>query len=883
MSTDSTPRRLGKYELQECLGRGGMGEVWKAWDTQLQRYVAIKILHANLQSDPDFVTRFFREAQAVASLRHPNIVQIYDFQVSHDLEPEGSLAYMVMEYIEGPTLADYIAHTSRVGQFPSAEEIIHLFTFIGMAVDYAHRHGVLHRDIKPANILLDQRNTVRYPMGEPVLTDFGIAKLLNATSGAATGFLTGTPLYIAPERAQGHVGEGRSDIYSLGVILYEICTGVRPFRGETAVSILRQHISTMPTSPSLINPAISPALAEVILRCLAKDPAARFPDARSLSAALERALSMPSPPASSPVSPLLPANTVPMIDDSTYGRASSPELPAPHGERTAQGDRQGRPYPERTEPPPGRVGAGLAPALGGLVTESSATRLQVVSDFQPAQISASPADQQDTPTTPTGIALPGLAPALGEQGEQGDRQGRPSPRRPEPPAERVGAGLAPALPGLGEQAPALPGLGEQAPALPGLAQATHALPLTSTHIPSSRPAATARKSGRRWLIALVIIMMIAIVSSGLGGFYWLTRQSPPTTPVSSSVGQAFFVSSGQLNQQGYPGINDELQINLYNIPDPAPGTAYYAWLLGDTTQPASMPILLGKLSVQHGEVHFLYPGDAQHTNLLAVTSRVLITQEDAGLKPINPAPDFSTWQYYAELPQQPDPNDVVHHYSMLNHLRSLLAEDPDAATMGIHGGLEVWLLRNTGKVVEWANSARDDWSDPQSTDLMRAHFIRILDYLDGDSYVQADVPTGTPLVAPAPIGLLGPATPTYASQGPSDFLHMISAHLNAIAQAPGATPDERKLAAQVNTGMENVGNRLATVRADAKQLLSMTDAQLHSQQALSVLNEMVTQAFYAYVGQLDPTTNQVQAGAVQINYATEQLATFDIKPFKPTT
>jgi serine/threonine protein kinase len=873
MSTDSTPRRLGKYELQECLGRGGMGEVWKAWDTQLQRYVAIKILHANLQSDPDFVTRFFREAQAVASLRHPNIVQIYDFQVSHDLEPEGSLAYMVMEYIEGPTLADYIAHTSRVGQFPSAEEIIHLFTFIGMAVDYAHRHGVLHRDIKPANILLDQRNTVRYPMGEPVLTDFGIAKLLNATSGAATGFLTGTPLYIAPERAQGHVGEGRSDIYSLGVILYEICTGVRPFRGETAVSILRQHISTMPTSPSLINPAISPALAEVILRCLAKDPAARFPDARSLSAALERALSMPSPPASSPVSPLLPANTVPMIDDSTYGRASSPELPAPHGERTAQGDRKGRPYPERTEPPPGRVGAGLAPALGGLVTESSATRLQVGNDLQPAQISASPADQQDTPTTPTGIALPGLAPALGEQGEQGDRQGRPSPRRPEPPAERVGAGLAPALPGLGEQAPALP----------GLAQATHALPLTSTHIPSSRPAATARKSGRRWLIALVIIMMIAIVSSGLGGFYWLTRQSPPTTPVSSSVGQAFFVSSGQLNQQGYPGINDELQINLYNIPDPAPGTAYYAWLLGDTTQPASMPILLGKLSVQHGEVHFLYPGDAQHTNLLAVTSRVLITQEDAGLKPINPAPDFSTWQYYAELPQQPDPNDVVHHYSMLNHLRSLLAEDPDAATMGIHGGLEVWLLRNTGKVVEWANSARDDWSDPQSTDLMRAHFIRILDYLDGDSYVQADVPTGTPLVAPAPIGLLGPATPTYASQGPSDFLHMISAHLNAIAQAPGATPDERKLAAQVNTGMENVGNRLATVRADAKQLLSMTDAQLHSQQALSVLNEMVTQAFYAYVGQLDPTTNQVQAGAVQINYATEQLATFDIKPFKPTT
>lgn len=367
-------------------------------------------------------------------------------------------------------------------------------------------------------------------------------------------------------------------------------------------------------------------------------------------------------------------------------------------------------------------------------------------------------------------------------------------------------------------------------------------------------------------------------------FLLFMHNSSTTVALSSAGGQAFFVSSGQLNEKGYPGINDELQINLHNIPDPAPGTVYYAWLLRDNTQPSSTPTLLGMLSVKRGEVHFLYPGDSQHTNLLAVASRVLITQEDAGITPINPAPDFSTWRYYAELPQEPDTRDVMHHYSMLDHLRSLLAEDPVTGGMGIHGGLEIWLLRNTGKVVEWAYSARDYWPD-QATDLMRAHFIRILDYLDGESSVQTDVPPNTPLVIRAPIGLLGPDVPldeAYGPQVPSDYLHLISAHLNAIAQAPGTTPDKRKLAAQINTGMKNVGNWLAKVRLDAKKLFSMTDPQLHSQEALSVLNDMVAQAFYAYVGRLDPTTNQVQAGAVQINYDTERLATFEMKPYKTT-
>src|SRR5438067_5998092 len=215
MSTN--PRRLGKYELQERLGRGGMGEVWKASDTQLQRHVAIKLLHAELQNDTSFTARFQREAQVIASLHHPNIVQLYDFQVSQPSEAENAICYMVMDYVEGQTLAQYIRSTSRVGRYPSAAEIVQLFAPISLAIDYAHQKGMIHRDIKPSNILLDKRNTARNPMGEPVLTDFGVAKLLGVSSSTLSSSQSGTPLYSSPEQARGYPGNERSDLYSLGV------------------------------------------------------------------------------------------------------------------------------------------------------------------------------------------------------------------------------------------------------------------------------------------------------------------------------------------------------------------------------------------------------------------------------------------------------------------------------------------------------------------------------------------------------------------------------------------------------------------------------------------------------------------------------------------
>ena len=291
----TTSQRLGKYELQERLGRGGMGEVWKAHDTQLRRYVAIKLLLADLQTNPNFVTHFTREAQFVASLHHPNIVQIHDFQFTTAQETGVTTAYMVMDYVEGGTLADYIRSTSRQNVFPSAHDIVSIFTAISLGLDYAHQKGMIHRDIKPANILVDKHNVIKRPMGEPILTDFGIAKLRGTTTGSVTSAMLGTPLYISPEQAHGQPGDERTDLYSLGIIMYEMLTGITPFRGENPIAIMMQHLHEMPTPPNLINPNIPPALAEVVLKSIAKDTEARFPTASAMTIALAQALNVPVP------------------------------------------------------------------------------------------------------------------------------------------------------------------------------------------------------------------------------------------------------------------------------------------------------------------------------------------------------------------------------------------------------------------------------------------------------------------------------------------------------------------------------------------------------------------------------------------------------------
>ncbi len=315
------PRRLGKYELQTRLGHGGMAEVWKAFDPQLQRHVAIKLMRSDLRKDTDFIVRFEREARLIASLSHPNIVKIHDLLTSQPPESETPTAYMVMDYVRGQTLADYIRSTSRKGQFPSWDDIVYIFTLTSRALDYAHQRAMIHRDIKPANILLDQRPSTARAMGEPILTDFGVARLQGSQSGTILGSLVGTPLYISPEQAMGQHSDRRCDLYSLGIILYEIATGVPPFRGDTTVAIIMQHVHELPTPPALINPHIPQAVSEIILKSIAKRPEDRYDSAMAMTSALAQALNIKMPgtrgvsnPASSPRNPPInPALTPPSL------------------------------------------------------------------------------------------------------------------------------------------------------------------------------------------------------------------------------------------------------------------------------------------------------------------------------------------------------------------------------------------------------------------------------------------------------------------------------------------------------------------------------------------------------------------------------------------
>jgi serine/threonine protein kinase len=362
------PRRLGKYELQKRLAHGGMGEVWKSHDTQLDRYVAIKLLRTDVQDNPEFATRFEQEARFIAALRHPNIVQIHDFSISQPPESEIPTAYIVMDYIEGQTLGDYIRYTSRKGKFPPASDVVYIFTAISSALDYAHQEGKIHRDIKPANILLDQRLSTARAMGEPILIDFGIARLQGVATGTVVGSLLGTPLYISPEQAEGRHGDHSTDLYSLGVILYEMMTGVTPFRGETTMAILMQHLHDTPTPPELINPTISPELSAVILKSIAKKAEDRFLTASAMTIALAEALHVPVPaklrPPSSQSRPSSPSQNRPLSSPALtpslgYSPASHAPIPVRDPTQAPTKTFQGNPV---TSP---NLLQGVSPAYSG--------------------------------------------------------------------------------------------------------------------------------------------------------------------------------------------------------------------------------------------------------------------------------------------------------------------------------------------------------------------------------------------------------------------------------------------------------------------------------------------------------------------------------------
>ncbi len=263
----------GRYNIEALLGQGGMSAVYRAYDPNLRRPVAIKLIHSYLSADPEFISRFESEATVVAQLRHPNIVQVFDF--NHD----DDVYYMVMEYLPGESLQDRLKALSAAQQrFPLATTAAIIAT-IADAVAYAHERGTIHRDLKPANVML-------MPQGQPVLTDFGVAKIIGGQRHTATGAVIGTPAYMSPEQVRGQPLDGRADIYSLGIVLYEMAAGRPPFEGDSAMTVMLKQVNEPVPDIRQTVPDAPPGLVDIIDKALAKNPALRFQSAAELATAL---------------------------------------------------------------------------------------------------------------------------------------------------------------------------------------------------------------------------------------------------------------------------------------------------------------------------------------------------------------------------------------------------------------------------------------------------------------------------------------------------------------------------------------------------------------------------------------------------------------------
>jgi hypothetical protein len=384
------------------------------------------------------------------------------------------------------------------------------------------------------------------------------------------------------------------------------------------------------------------------------------------------------------------------------------------------------------------------------------------------------------------------------------------------------------------------------------------------------------------LVALAVLLVIVLLGSGLLLYLSVTPTSAPSQTI---TGHAFFVSSGLINTQSNQGITDELRVSLQNIGDPQPSKRYYGWLMSNAGADAP-PLALGPLSVDHGQVAMTYT-DPNHNNLLANYGRFLVTEEDAHQQPTSPSFDVQVWRYYSAFSTASNPADPK-HYSLLDHLRHLLSQDPKLKGVGLQGGLSEWLFRNTTKILEAAGSARDTRKAcpegvPETCDtaLILRQVARILDYLDGAKYVQTE---NIPPSIQQPGQLLIDSTVAQVAllefdtlnQQPPGYLEHIGSHLRDISQISSATPNQHDLAKRINEDINNVQGWLDALHADAQKIIHMSPTQLVQPEALTTLNDLFAKANAAFVGEIDPNTDKVKNGVVQIYYNVQALATFDV-------
>jgi hypothetical protein len=399
---------------------------------------------------------------------------------------------------------------------------------------------------------------------------------------------------------------------------------------------------------------------------------------------------------------------------------------------------------------------------------------------------------------------------------------------------------------------------------------------TMTEKLSQRRKDTNKTRGRRPLLMLTLLTLVILLIIGSAGtlFFLSGSKSILLTPI---VGQVSFISSNQKGTDYNTGICDEIQVNLNHLTPPTAGKSYYAWLLPDRGHSEeSAASFLGRLTVNNGTVSMTYTNPT-YENLLLTKSRFLITEESTSSSPRVPSPDQHIWRYSAAISQTPHPQDPQ-HYSYLDHIRHLLAQDLTLQELGMQGGLDAWFYENVKSVLKWARTAQDA-GNSKNFPVLHSNVVSILDYLDGINLVASDVPPGTPITADPQLSrvpILSLDTDS-GNQKPSGYIHHIETHLQGLADSSDATDAQRTLAGKIDNELNTINGLLQQVRQDAKQLVNLSNTQIATSAAASLLADLVEKANSAFAGQLDPATNRQRGGVTQVHEALPQLATLNVK------
>ncbi|WP_141727693.1 hypothetical protein [Thermogemmatispora onikobensis] len=362
-----------------------------------------------------------------------------------------------------------------------------------------------------------------------------------------------------------------------------------------------------------------------------------------------------------------------------------------------------------------------------------------------------------------------------------------------------------------------------------------------------------------------------------------SAQTPATGSAAAiSYGRLEFFNTGLTGADNTTGICDGLDIHLQNLRSPQSGQSFYAWLLRDKSQLGGA-LLLAKFTPVNGHLDLRY-NSPNHQNLLNSYSRFLITEESAALTPDSPTADLTHWRYYAEIPQVPDPQaetvgNTMVHYSNLDHLRHLLSSEPQLDQLSLHGGLSVWFFENVSKIFEWASAARGTGVPRNATEMHQA-LVKILDYLDGTELVSHDVPRGTPVLVDPTVGRVPLLTLDEKALPVPGYIRHIELDLIALTSSPHSSVTQRQLAGQIDSELNRVKANLDQVRQDARQLVHMAPKQLLASSTIPLLDDLLSQARTAFIGEVNPATGLRSGGAVWIFDHLPELAALNVAPYK---